>query len=388
MKLTQRFADTVAFDPAQPEYWDDEVRGFGLRTFKAGAKSWVVRYRAEGRRRYMTLASTNVMKLSIARQEARAILLRVAKGEDPATERQRQAKQPTFGMLCDRYGKDHASRKKTGEADKARLVRSLPSTWRTRWATAISRADIKEQHAKLGEDKGPYEANRTLALLSKLFEFGREAQLVPDDHPNPAKGISRFTEEQRERYVTPTELERLLAALRNDEDVYTQVYFMVMLLTGLRRSELLNARWEDIDRDEKQLCLPQTKSGRRQRRPLSDPALKLFDLLPKTTNPYCFPGRVDNKPLTTMRKSWVRVCKAAGLKAGRDGITIHDLRRSFGSWLSQRGVELNVIRQVLGHSDIKTTLIYARLGADAGRDAVEDLGADILPEGKLVTTSR
>jgi integrase len=383
MKLTQAIVDNAAFDPSQPILWDDQIPGFGVRTFKTGKKSYVLRYRIGHTKRYYTLAGCHLINLREARQEARQVLYQVSQGEDPSVKRQKVKSLPTFEELTERYRSDRLPLKRTVVSLNRRIKATFPKRWANRRAIDITRQDVHKLHLDLGK-RGHYTANRTLELLRAMYEFGREIQMIPEDHSNPAKGITPFKEQSRERFVSEAEAKRLLRALADDECLYTRVYFTVLLMTGLRAGELLRVKWEDIDRDTARLRLPQTKSGMVQWIPLASQALAQIDSLPRTSSPYLFPGRRNPKtPRVTFQNSWLRVCQAAGLTPGRKGITVHDLRRSFGSWLSQSGVDLNTIRQLLRHSKIETTMIYARLGQDAGRDDVEAQAARL---GALAST--
>lgn len=375
MKLTQGIIDNAVFDPQEPTLWDDQVPGFGVRLFKTGKKSYIVRYRIGSRKRYRTLAGTHLINLRDARKEARKLLYQVSIGEDPDTQKRKPETQPTFKDLTDRYRSDHLAYKKRKASWENRIDNSFPKIWAHRPAVEITRQDIKNLHQELSK-RGKYTANRTVDLIRAMYNFGRDAEIIPEDHPNPAKRIKRHPEPTRDRYVTEAEARRLLQALVEDRDIYTRVYFTVLLLTGLRGGELLTAKWEDIERDTDRLRLPDTKAGKTQWIPLAKDALAQIDSLPKTSSPYLFPGIYNpEEPRSTFRKPWKRICKAANLTPGRAGVTVHDLRRSFGSWLSQSGVDLNTVRQLLRHANINTTLIYARLGADAGRTDVEALSS-------------
>jgi integrase len=139
--------------------------------------------------------------------------------------------------------------------------------------------------------------------------------------------------------------------------------------------ELLQARWDDLDWDRGQLRLPQTKSGDEQTATLSAPALAILQATPRLDgNPFIFPGHIKQRHLVNIAKPWDRIRTAAGMP----DLRLHDLRRSVGSWMTQAGVDLNLIKDALRHADLNTTLTYARLGADAARDAMEAHGEQVL----------
>jgi integrase len=147
------------------------------------------------------------------------------------------------------------------------------------------------------------------------------------------------------------------------------------LLTGLRKNELLQARWSDIIWDRAQLRLPDTKSGEEQWIALSAPVIAILQAIPQLSdNPYILPGARPGQHLVNITKPWYRIRAAARLH----DVQLHDLRRSVGSWLSESGIDLNTIKDALRHSNISTTLIYARLSADPARAAMEAHGQRVM----------
>ncbi len=147
------------------------------------------------------------------------------------------------------------------------------------------------------------------------------------------------------------------------------------LLTGARKSELLKARWEDVDNNRAELRLVDTKAGRTHYIPLSAPALALLEQIPRVDgNPYILPGKREGAALVNIAKPWSRVRKAAGV----EDVRLHDLRRTVGSWLAQAGNSLHLIGRVLNHSNQSTTAVYARFGEDHVRAALEQHGARIM----------
>ena len=158
------------------------------------------------------------------------------------------------------------------------------------------------------------------------------------------------------------------------------------LLTGARKSELLQAQWVHVDWDRSELKIPDTKAGRVHYIPLSGPALALLREIPKAEgNPFILVGRgprgatAEEKAktpthLVNISKPWNRVRKAAGV----EDVRLHDLRRTVGSWLAQSGNSLHLIGRVLNHSNQSTTAVYARFGEDSVRAALEQHGAKIM----------
>jgi integrase len=202
-----------------------------------------------------------------------------------------------------------------------------------------------------------------------MFELARRWGFVPENAANPARGVDKFKEQKRDRWVKPEELPRLAAAIGQDPNLYARAALWLYLLTGVRKTELLTTRWADVDLARGELRLPETKAGRTHYVPLSPPAVALLRALPREAgNPYLLPGLKPGSHLVNIEKPWRRVRKVAGV----EDVRLHDLRRTVGSWLAQAGSSLPLIGRVLNHTDPKTTAIYARLGDDPARRALAE----------------
>jgi len=378
MKLTKRLIDAADYQGegnARCVLWDDEVPGFGCRLFPSGKKSFVLSYRAGGRKRLLTVGTYGVLTLDQARTKARAELAKVeTEGADPLEARQREAQGETMRDLCAAYMERHGNGKKSGAADLRRITQHILPAWGSMKARAVKRADVAALHRKIGT-RAPYEANRTLALLSKMFSLADRWGFVPEGHPNPARDIDRFKEQKRDRWVTPEELPRLAQAINEEPNESARFALWLYLLTGARKTELLTARWEHIDWTRAELKLPDTKAGRVHYLPLSGPALALLREIPRVEgNPFVLPGKLAGAHLVNISKPWNRVRAAAGV----EDVRLHDLRRTVGSWLAQAGNSLHLIGRVLNHSNQSTTAVYARFGEDSVRAALEQHGARIM----------
>ena len=377
-KLTNKAIRAWTYRGGWDVRWDRAVTGLGLRIYPSGKKSFVLSYRSSGRKRLMVLGTFGVMTIDEARVDARKKLVKARDGKDPLDESRRAAKGQTFGDLAAAYIEDHAKpNKKTWKEDERRLKQHIPAGWRGRRADSITRADVNPLYAKI-RARAPYEANRLLALLQHLFRLGQEWGHIPEGTPNPAvvSKEARFKERKRKRWVTPEELPALAHAIDQEPNIYVRSGIWLLLLTGLRKAELLAVRrHEDIDWTRGVLRLPETKSGEEQSASLSGPALAIMQATPAMEgNPYLLPGAKKGHHLVNIDLPWRRIRKAAGL----EDVRLHDLRRTVGSWMTQDGVDLNKIKDALRHSDISTTLVYARLGQDAARKPMEDHGRRIL----------
>lgn len=380
MRLTKSAIDRFVYrgdGTSRDVRWDDAVSGLGLRVYPSGRKAFVLSYRYGTRKRLMTLGDFDPIgsNLDEFRKRARRQITKLEDGLDPLEEKRRVTQGKSFGELLDRYISDHAKRHKlTWRKDERRFELYIPNDWRGRKASAITYDDIADLHRRVG-DYAPYEANRLVEILRKAFNLAAKWHYVEPSAPNPARGVERYKEVRRKRWVRPDEVGLLARAIDSEPNVYVRAAIWLYLLTGLRRSELLRSKWADVDWGQRQLRLVETKAGEEQTAPLSAPAILLLQSIPRLVgNDYILPGARTGQHLVNVGKPWLRIRKAAGI----DDVRLHDLRRTVGSWMSQSRVDLNTIKEALRHASISTTLTYARLGADPARDAIEDLGRRML----------
>jgi integrase len=210
----------------------------------------------------------------------------------------------------------------------------------------LTRADVAQLHHQLRDR--PYQANRSLAVLSKMMNLSEEWGLRPDGS-NPCRHVKMYREEKRERYLTKDELRRLGAALADaerdgTESPFAMVAVGLLILTGARLMEILTLRWEYIDFENEVLRLPDCKTGAKLIH-LNEPAINLLRALPQMVgNPHVIAGKKDGASLVNLGKPWRRICAKAGLT----DVRLHDLRHSFASVAVGSGMSLPMIGKLLG----------------------------------------
>jgi integrase len=377
VKLTKRLVEAVA-PPQSGELnlWDSEVPGFGLRVRTGGRRVYVVEYRnRERRKRRMTLGPHGRLTVDAARKKARQAMAAVGRGEDPADAQLAERAAPTLTELAKRYLEEHARPKKkpaSVEAD-ARILRLyvLPALGR-RKVNALGLREVAELHHAM-RDK-PIQANRTLALLSKMFGLAERWGFRPPSS-NPCRGVDHFPERPRERFLSATELARLGAVLSEEEQAQPFVVLAIrlMVLSGARRDEVLTLRWSEVNFERACLALPDSKTGAKLV-PLGPAALALLSDAPRLEgNPYVIPGHRTGGRLVGLQKPWARIRARAGLA----DLRLHDLRHTFASYGAAAGLGLPVLGAILGHRSHATTARYTHFADDPRQAGAARISGEI-----------
>ncbi|WP_336810175.1 tyrosine-type recombinase/integrase [Bosea sp. MMO-172] len=373
-KITKRSVDAAT--PTDKEFflWDDELKGFGLRVYPSGRKMYLAQFRAGGRLRRVNIGLHGALTPDLARTEAMKHLSEVRLGGDPASERDRRKASPTlkeFGKrFLDEHVASHCKPSTHGEYKRSVELFINPKIGSHR-IIDITRADVVSLHQAMKAT--PYQANRTLGVLSVMFTVAHTWG-VRTDGVNPCWKVKRYKEVKRECYLTEDELARLGAVLRESNSEREAVNCItLLLLTGCRLGEIQTLKWEYVDFAHGLLRLPDSKTGAKLV-PIGQPVIDYLKSIAKVSgNPYVITGHVDGQHLTDMQKPWRRLRKRAGL----DGLRIHDLRHSFASDALQLGQDLTMIGRLLGHTQVQTTARYAHLKTDPIRKAADTVSTAI-----------
>lgn len=376
-------------DGSRIEY-DKEIPGFGVRITAAGVISFVLNYRIFGRERRYTIGRWPEWTADAARNEALDLRKEISNGNDPLQERELSRGERTVKELADDYLKRHAEINKRASSlrnDKQMLNGIiLPNLGQLR-LSAVGRRDIETLHHSLKAT--PYRANRVLSLLSKMFFLAIEWKWLT---ANPAIGIPRYHEEKREMWLSKEQLDELEDALYKYPAPSAANAIRLLILTGAREGEVLNAQWSEFDLKRATWTKPShhTKQKKTETIPLSSVAVALLVAMEKKkTNSYLFPGAGNRlgQARVSIRRAWVQVCKAAGLATPvkipgkrkeltryRPTVRIHDLRHTFASHLVSQGESLHIVGKLLGHTQPQTTARYAHLADESLRAAANRFG--------------
>jgi integrase len=358
--LTQSLADATPHVPTGQKFIrDSELRGFALRVTKA-SKSFVFEKRIQGRMRRVTLGRTGALTASDARQQAIHMAEEISLGTVPG----RLRKKRTFGELADLYLERHVWTKRSARNDRA-VLRNHLHALRLRPLGEITVHDIQHLHSELGRT-APYQANRAVALVRKMFNLALDWGLFSG--ANPAATIAFHPEEKRQRYLLPEELPRVFEALKEEHNVYARAAFVTAILTGARRHEILEMKWENLDFRQQVWRVPQVRGGPPHTVPLPTDLSELLQHLPRTeNNPYVFVSNGTQGHLVNIKRAWQRI----QAKAHIADVRVHDLRRTFGAWLAASGESLSLIGQVLNHRSSATTARFTSLKLDPIREILE-----------------
>ena len=378
-KLSKTVVERIAAADQDVVVWDDALPGFGVRIKPSGVRSYIIQYRnrTTGVSKRLTIGQHGpLLTFDQAKKQARAMLADAMRGEDPAEVRKVARRSPSVANLAADYLERHALPKKRPKSvrdDRSMLDKIILPRLGAKKVEAVGRRDIEAIHVAM-KDR-PYQANRVLSLLSKIFNLAVEWKWRPD---NPAKGIERYEEQKRDRWLSDDELRRLCAVLEDHPNKRAANAVRLQLLTGARLGEILCSRKEDFDLRRGVWTKPshQTKQKRTEHLPLSAQATGLTASIIETSDPgspFLFPGNKPGQPLREVKKFWSTVMRQSSITNYRR----HDNRHTYASHLISSGLSLEIVGQLLGHTTPTTTKRYAHLADHPLRAATEQFGSKI-----------
>ncbi len=338
--------------------WDRSHPGLGVRVNRSGSAVWIGKFRTDGKQTLITLGSVD----TISYDEAKTMLDSARAGNFSAAL--------SFRRFADLYLADYDTKKKaTWDEERRRINRYLLPAFGDLPLAAIKSSHTRALHAQLSE-KTPRQADQVLALLRVMLNRAIKWGMLPEDHPVPFRSISWNGKRPRDRYVTAKEMPRLMSVIATLPRLQQRAILLMYLLTGCRKMELVNLRWDEIDEDGRRIRLSasRNKSGTIVYKELSALAMAILLSLPRDQL-YVFPGRYRNTRMKEVSSLWRKVRAEAGL----NDVVLHDLRRTTGSWLAQGGESLHLIAQVLGQTTDHVTKTYAHFENQHKKDAVERL---------------
>lgn len=361
--LTDRLLRSLSTECDRETFYDESLAGFGVRVSgKTGRKTFFLRYRAPDRavQRRMTLGTYPTVSLADARDKAKAHLYDVSQGNDPAAEKVERAKAETFGELADLYLERYAKRhKKSWKEDERIIEKDLRPEWGNWKAYTIKRADVLDLLDDIVERGAPVMANRTLALVSKIFNFGIDREIL---EVNPAFRVPKpGREEPRQRVLTESEIKDFWRWM-DELTPLMAATFRLRLLTAQRGIEVMSMRKADLDGEWWTIPPDVSKVGIAHRVPLSPQALAVLEKIGphNKDSEWVFPSDRDDGHIRSVKKAIQRLREDHGFDWRP-----HDLRRTAATFMARTGVQRLVISKVLGHTEGENiTAVYDRASYD------------------------
>lgn len=368
-------------------YYDTKTTGLQLRVTPAGVKTFSMYRRTKGGGpERVTLGRFPAMTVEQARKAASTVNAEIENGANPAEVKRALKAEPTFAEMFKEYGERHGIKKRSWTTDQSLYANHLQSL-SPRKLTTISRAMISRILSDLErEGKAGATINNVRALVSSIYGRAIEWGYAT---ANPVTGIRMRTKVKRDRFLQADELPRFFQSVAEEPNETLRDYILLALLTGARRANLLAMRWAEINLADSVWRIPDTKNGTPQNVTLSPEAVTILQARKEAAKPdavFVFPGTGASGHIEEPKKAVIRIMERAGIPYGRndpDGVTLHDLRRTLGSWQAKTGASLAIIGKSLNHKSQQATAIYARLDLDPVRASVNTATAAMLEAGGL-----
>jgi integrase len=350
------------------DYFDDRRSGLLFEVRASGGKTWYLRYTdARGLQRQHRIANAADMSLDQARKAAAELRGQIALGNDPSTQKAVLRAVPTFSdFIAERYLPFVKGYKKSWNSDDSYLRNHLLPAFGKKHLDQITKHDvIALHHGMRAKGYALGTANRCLILLRYAMNLAVRWEIAGMTK-NPTKEVPLFEDpSNKERYLSEEEAHTLYRAVQASDNPKLKYIIPMLILTGARKREVLDAKWTEFDLERKQWRVSITKAGKPRYVPLSDGVLQLLSTLAHDSRTWVFPNPKTGKPYVSIFCSWNTARKQAGLA----DVRIHDLRHSFASFLVNAGRSLYEVQKILGHTQIKTTQRYAHLSKNTLIDA-------------------
>ena len=375
IKISRRTVEALEPMERDVDYYDEDLKGFGVRVRPSGRKTYFVMMRHKCVMRRFTVGTHGSVAPEQARLKAKQIISDLAIDKNPTAEVEALRNAITIKSLAarflDEYVPIHCKPNTQSEYKRCIEIFINPEIGTMR-LVSVERTDVAKLHHSLR--RIPYQANRVLGVLSVMFSQAENWNLRPIAS-NPCRGVKKYKETKRERYLNKEELKRLGLALRVEEEFAPTAVACVrlLLLTGCRLGEIQTLKWSYLDLDAHLAFLPDSKTGKKTLY-FGAVAVELLRSIPKIKdNPYVITGDIEGQYLSDMQKPWRRIRKAAGIP----DVRLHDLRHTFASSGVGLGQGLPNIGRLLGHSQPQTTARYAHLAADPSLAAADKISANL-----------
>lgn len=409
-------------------YYDETVQKLALRITPAGTRSFYVVKRAGAEMVWLKLGTFPEMTVERAREEAERALGDFTPDSNPAQVRRARRRELDVSEFFDQeFFPRHLQKLRSGAKRRRVFDRHLRPFIGNKKLSEVDRQDVARILSDMDvRQYAGHSVNAVRNLASGLFRHAVEWGFA---NSNPVAGVRGRKGVKRDRFIRGEELPRFFKSLAAERNETLRDYFLLSLLTGVRRNNVVEMRWRDIQLAEGIWTIPRTKNDEPQSVALCSEAVELLQARSGCDVTWVFPGRSKRGHITEPKSAWKRVLDRDELAQIRELITaaghscaeldgagtiekqlakakteakaleidvsgtrlpdlrIHDLRRTLGSWQAKTGASLVIIGKSLGHKSPSTTAIYARLDLDPVRQAVDTATAAIMEAGGMKKTA-
>ena len=371
-RIDNEFVSTAECEPGKKktDYYDTTITGFVLECRSTGGRTYYLRYEdAAGRQRQHRIAGADDITCSVARKAAQKLRSEVVMGGDPGAKKALAKSIPLYRELAEMHLADAKLYQRSYSTTEMYMRRHILPRWgKMRLSDVDSRGVAHWLSEKKAEGLAPATVEKIRVIFGRSFELGSRWD-VPGCEKNPTRGVVRKPLNNAcERFLSAEEAARLRAAVAESQNPQLGHIVGLLLLTGARVRELLDAKWEHVDVERRSWLIPTSKTGKPRHVPLSTAALTIVAALPRFKGcPWLVPNPETLKPFVSIQHGWQRARRVAGLP----GLRIHDLRHSAASFMVNSGVDLFAVGKVLGHASYQSTQRYSHLSNGTLLAAVE-----------------
>ncbi|WP_338501546.1 site-specific integrase [Sphingomonas kaistensis] len=372
LKLDAQTCLLATCDPSKKklDLWDTQISGFVLEVRPSGGKTYYLRYQdSRGRQKQLKIGGYHDISLDQARKAAKRLRSEVVLGGDPLADKEILKAVPTYATLAEQHLAHAKGYQRSWESIEGLLRVHLVPRWGKLRLDEIRPQDIAQWLAqKAAEGLAPASVEKIRVTFGRSFELARQWGM-PGVAANPVRSVPRPRfDNARSKFLTREQAGRLLEAAGQSLNPQLKSILQLLLLTGARVSELLNAEWRHVDLDRRAWHIPITKTGKSRYVPLSQAAVDVLTSLHRFDGcPYVLPNPETRAPFVSIKHAWHTARREAGLR----DLRIHDLRHSAASFMINGGVDLYAVGRILGHADHKSTMRYAHLANETLMRAVE-----------------
>ena len=360
--FTKSYIEKLPITDKDVRYYDSTEKGLCVMVRPTGGKVFWIRYTVNGRQQSYKIGHFPDVTIENARKQASYIKGQAAIGKDATVQKEQLKSEPTFGDLCNHYVTRHINKYKKSVGYEDEDLRRYFSKLYNKRASEITNQLVDDLHTKTKEEGYTTKANKMLQIIKTVYNFAIKTNFYTGN--NPALGIKMFPEASRTRVMMEGEFEKFFRSLEAEHSRDAKDFFMIALLTGVRKTNILEMKWKDINFANTPPFweIEKTKNGNSHVAvliPVLVEILKSRKKLQQEGNiksDFVFYGSGKSGHIQDMKKAKERITQRAEIKDFR----IHDIRRTIATYVSDGGANTLVVKDILGHANSDVTAVYAR----------------------------